>query len=295
MFSKRIILFMILSVSCVFAQERNDLLRSKLLNLTPDDAWEKVAEIPLRFNAFHTQGIVMIGDYFYMSSVETAGIGHIFKFDNEGNLLHDLLIGEGDVYHPGGIDYDGTYIWVSVAEYRPRSSAIIYKVNPETMIAIEVFRYNDHIGAIIHNTDDHTLTGVNWDARKIYHWTFDEDGKITNAHIAPEALGIPRHSYYVAFQDCKYIGGGMMFCSGLQTYNTETIRFALGGWEIIDLHDNRPIHQLPVKFWSPTGRAITNNPCTIESTPDGFRAYFVPDDDEIATLLIYQIKIPSYQ
>jgi len=300
----RIVLFLSLNVSFVFANEDDDLLRKNLLALTNQSNWEKVAEIPLRFNAHHTQGMVKIGEYFYMSSVEVirgtkryeqpqgkldrdtgTGRGHLFKFDKEGNLLHDLLIGEGDAYHPGGIDYDGKYIWVSVAEYRPHSFTIIYKVDPETMKATEVFRFNDHIGAIVHHTDNHTLVGVNWDARKLYHWTFDNQGKITT-----ESPGITRSSYYVAFQDCKYIGDHLMFCSGLQTYKSGTEEFRLGGWEIIDLRDNRPVHQIPVIFRSPTGKVITTNPCTVEPTAHGIRAYFVPDDDERSTLLIYEIR-----
>ena len=47
------------------------------------------------------------------------------------------------MYHPGGIDYDGDDIWVPVAEYRPNSRSIVYRVDPETMKATEVFRFAD--------------------------------------------------------------------------------------------------------------------------------------------------------
>ena len=63
------------------------------------------------------------------------GVGHVFKVDMKGNLLADLRIGEGAIYHPGGIDYDGRYIWVPVTEYRPNSRSIIYRVDPITMKA----------------------------------------------------------------------------------------------------------------------------------------------------------------
>ena len=36
---------------------------------------------------------------------------------------------------------------------------------------------------------------------------------------------------------------------------------------------------------------MTNNPCAVESTPTGLRAYFVPEDDEKATLYIYDIEV----
>ena len=49
------------------------------------------------------------------------GVGHLFKVSLKGDLLTDLTLGEGAIYHPGGIDYDGRYIWVPVTEYRPWS------------------------------------------------------------------------------------------------------------------------------------------------------------------------------
>jgi len=302
------VFLLLLSLPHVFAKDGDDALREKLLELSNHSQWTKVAEIPLRFNGYHTQGMVKVGDYFYLSTVEVIrgtkryeqpqgrldrdegeGKGHLFKFDGEGNLLHDLLLGEGAAYHPGGIDYDGKHIWVPVAEYRPYSFSIVYKVDPETMQAEEALRYPDHIGAIVHNTDDHTLTGATWDARELHHWRYDEQGKITNANIPPETSAIQRRSYYVAFQDCKYIGGHLMFCSGVRGYRNESGGFRLGGWEVLDLRDNRPVVQLPVTFLSPAGNVLTGNPCTVESIENGIRAYFVPDDYEKSTLLIYEI------
>ena len=63
------------------------------------------------------------------------------------------------------MDYDGRYLWVPVTEYLPHSYSIIYKIDPLTMTATEVFDYDDSIGAIVCNTDDRTLVGMNWDAR----------------------------------------------------------------------------------------------------------------------------------
>ena len=116
-------------------------------------------------------------------------------------------MGEGAIYHPGGIDYDGTSIWVPLAEYRPDSRAIVYRVDPRTMKATEVLRFADHIGAIVHNTDDRTLHGVSWGSRRFYRWTLDADGRVTNAGVAPEKLRTLNTSHYLDYQDCKYAGG----------------------------------------------------------------------------------------
>ena len=158
---------------------------------------------PVAFRT-HPQGMVKIGETLFVSSVEVKvptrrlpepaggydrdtgdGAGHLFKIDITGTLVADLRLGEGPIYHPGGIDYDGTHIWVSVAEYRPNSRSIVYRVEPEAMKATEMFRFPDHIGAIIHNTDDNTLHGVSWGSRRFYRWT-RRGGRVTNAATPPE-------------------------------------------------------------------------------------------------------------
>jgi hypothetical protein len=99
--------------------------------------------------------------------------------------LADLPLGEGSIYHPGGIDYDGRHIW-PVAEYRPNSRSIVYRVNPETMKATEILRFGDHIGALVHDTDDNTLHGVSWGSRRFYRFTLDDQGRVTNANVASD-------------------------------------------------------------------------------------------------------------
>ena len=55
---------------------------------------------------------------------------------------------------------------------------------PQTMKATEVLRFADHIGAIVHNTDDDTLHGVSWGSRRFYRWTLGRDGTVTQRHDA---------------------------------------------------------------------------------------------------------------
>jgi hypothetical protein len=197
----------------------------RVRKLTRESSWQPVASVPIKFPTYHPQGMVKIGDTLYVSSVEVtgpaqrlpqpaggsgrdtgAGIGHLFKIDMAGNLIADLRIGEGTIYHPGGIDYDGTSLWVPVAEYRPNSRSIVYRVDPRTMKATEMFRVADHIGAIVHNTDDRTLHGVSWGSRRFYRWTLGKDGTVTNADRRPESLRTLNPSHYLDYQDCKYLG-----------------------------------------------------------------------------------------
>jgi len=197
------------------------------------------------------------------------------------------------MYHPGGIDFDGRDIWVSVAEYRPNSRAIVYRVDPQAMTAREVFRYPDHLGAIVHNTDDRTLHGVSWGSRRFYRWTLGRDGRVGLATVAPERLRTLNPSHYVDYQDCKYIRGRRMLCSGVTELRSSRTAppFRLGGLDLIDLRAGRPLHQVPVLLWTPGGLDMTHNPAWFEATPAGIRAYFIPEDNA-STIYVYEADLP---
>ena len=283
----------------------------RVKQLTRATRWHPVATTRINFNTYHPQGLVKIGDTLFASSVEVRtptqrfaqprggydrdpgeGAGHLFKFDLKGNLIADLRLGEGAVYHPGGIDYDGRFIWVPVAEYRPNSRSIVYRVHPETMRATEVFRYSDHIGAIVHNTDDRTLHGVSWGSRYFYRWTLDKWGRITNSETPPAKLRKLNRSHYIDYQDCKYLGRREMLCGGLNIYQPgkEAVAFALGGLEIVDLSANQAINQVPVELWTESGLPMTRNPFWIEPTGGGLHAYFMPEDNQ-SRLYLYWAEI----
>jgi hypothetical protein len=287
----------------------------RVRRLTRDSSWRLVGSVPVKFTTHHPQGMVKIGETFFVSSVEIKvrtkrlappvggydrdtgeGTGHLFKFDRAGTLIADLVLGEGTIYHPGGIDYDGKHIWVPVAEYRPNSRSIVYRVDPETMKATEMFRFADHIGGIVRNTDDNTLHGVSWGSRRFYRWTLGVDGGVTNAAAPPETLRTLNTSHYLDYQDCKYVGGRRMLCSGVteMRQSPEAPPFRLGGIDLVDLGDGRPLHQVPLLLWTAKGLDMTHNPVWIEAfdfargTP-GLRGYFMPEDDT-STLYIYEVE-----
>ncbi|MFN8344002.1 MAG: DUF6454 family protein [Spirosomataceae bacterium] len=275
-------------------------LVEKIKKLRPDTPWKQVAAVRLSFPSFHPQGMVKVGNDFFLSSVEVTrkrtgtdggeGIGHLFKLDTTGKLVARITLGEGAVYHPGGIDYDGQFIWVPVAEYRPNSRSIIYRIDPKTMKATEMMRFEDHIGGVVPDTEAHTLHALSWGSRYFYQWEMNHAGHVINAGISPEQLRVSNPSFYVDYQDCHYVGQQKMLCGGLRNYKTpqNDAAFRLGGLELIDLKDKRPVHQVPFLHWSPTGAPMTNNPFWIETAGEKLRAYFIPDDDEASTLFIYE-------
>ena len=263
----------------------------RIAALTRASVWTPIASVPLGFPAHHPQGLVKIGDMLHMTAVDRSGLGHLFKFDGTGRLIADITLGEGAIFHPGGIDYDGTSIWVPVAEYRPDSRSIIYRVDPQTMKAVEVVRFDDHIGAVVRNTDDDTLHGVSWGSRRFYRWTLDRDRRVTNGGVPAAALRTLNRSHYVDYQDCKYAGDRRMICTGVTEIRQTpgAAPFRLGGIDVVNLADGRPEYQVPVNLWTPSGLVMTQNPVWLEPHADGLRAYFVPEDDK-ATLYIYAVK-----
>ena len=155
-----------------------------------------------------------------------------------------LRLGEGAIYHPGGIDYDGHDIWVPVAEYRPDSRSIVYRVDPATMTATEVFRVDDHIGAIVHNTDDQTLHGVSWGSRRFYRWTLRGAGKGRTLNHARTISTIRTASMPAGGACCAP-------ASPRFRQTPDAAPFRLGGIDLVDLVDGRPLHQIAVRCGRP--------------------------------------------
>jgi hypothetical protein len=299
------------SLACsAIAVDNRSIVDQRVRKLTRDTPWQLVKTVPINFRTYHPQGMVRIGEMLFVSSVEVRtpttrqtaadrrydrdagdGVGHLFKIDMAGNFVADLTLGDGTMYHPGGIDYDGTSIWVPVAEYRPDSRSIVYRVDPAAMKATEVLRFADHLGAVVRNTDDGTLHGISWGSRRFYRWKVGASGRIGSAGPAAEPARTLNSSHYVDYQDCKYLVARRMLCSGTAEIDVGgATPFRLGGIDIVNLEDGRPVYQVPVLLWTAGGLDMTHNPVWIEPAASGLRAYFMPEDDK-STLYIYDVGI----
>jgi hypothetical protein len=287
MTAMRILLVAAMAALSALQADPRSIVADRVMTLTRASTWTPAGSTPIAFRTFHPQGMVKIGETLFVSSVEVLdrdagrGVGHVFKIDKAGALVADLRLGEGAMYHPGGIDYDGRSIWVPVGEYRPDSRSIVYRVDPQTMTASEVFRVADHIGAIVHDTAEDTLHGVSWGSRRFYRWT-----------MTGEARGVTENtSHYIDYQDCKYAGRRRMLCTGVTELRQarDAAPFRLGGLDLVSLEDGRPLHQVPVLLWTAAGLDMTHNPVWIEPAAAGLRAYFMPDDDR-STLYVYDVR-----
>ena len=278
--------------------------------------WTPVDAVPMSWQTFHTQGLIKIGETFFVSAVEVleptvrntsstdslydftidrstgAGRGWLFKFDATGKLLGKRELTDGTKFHPGGIDYDGRYIWVPVSEYRPNSQTNIFRVDPNTLRSELVFSEKDHIGGIVHDVHDGTLRGVSWGSRRLYTWELSKQGR---GGKVVSSDWVPNPQFYIDYQDCHYQGIEYMLCGGVGGYSTPLGGVSFGGLDLLDLRNNSIEHQVPVNLFIDEGAgpsptlALTNNAFWVEPAGDGsLRAYFMAESDNQAELRVYK-------
>lgn len=163
------------------APHSDDALVQTFENVSRSTAWSRTATLDLDFETYHPQAMEVVGDRIYLSSVEIIeptvrypepvdgydrtpgkGLGHLFVLDRDGQLLKDIVISDGNRYHPGGLDYDGEFLWLPVAEYRPNSSADIYRIDPTTYDVTKLFTVSDHIGGVVRDQETGHLVGQSW-------------------------------------------------------------------------------------------------------------------------------------
>ena len=284
--------------------------------LSRTTTWQLVSKVPLKFDAHHPEGVARVGEHFVLSAVEVTeptqryeppgtfidgtdrtpgkGIGHLIAFDGQGNRLDDVQVGDGaQIYHPGGLDYDGRSLWAAVAEYRPNKPSIIYRVDPLSLQAREAFRTPDHIGGIVHDTRRDRVLGLNWGSRTAYEWKLTARGaRVTDTTLNP--------SHFVDYQDCKYLGRPRgfrhpaMLCSGIAGLkhpgpDGQPVSYDLGGVALVDVTTMRPINEVPFQEYTDQRQVGTRNAIDVQIVGGRLRLYLVADDDD-SDLLVYEAR-----
>lgn len=280
-------------VSTGVCDDSNEAVVVAVRQLTRSTPWTVVGRVPLDFPAHHPQGVTRGHDHrLYVSTAEITeatrfhdspvdgydrtpgrGQGHVFVTDADGAALGRVSVGEGTIYHPGGIDFDGESLWVPTAEYRPDSHSIVYRVDPDTLEVREAFRFDDHIGGIVRDRHSGLLHAVTWGSRRLL--TFTVDGKLTHR--------VENKSHFVDYQTCVSAGGGHVVCTGISEYPTAGAGiFSLGGIAVVEIASGRIEHEAPVTVLSPAGRVVTYNAVHLETDGNVLRMLAVPDDGETA-------------
>lgn len=234
-----------------------------------------------------------------------AGFAHLIVFSGNGTRIADVTLTKpGEVeYHNGGIDFDGEFIWCTIAQYRPNSTAHVVKMDPRTLEQELVLKYEDHLGGIVHDVQRGSITTLSWGARnastfqlerkKGYGWRYGEGGFVKAASV------VRNPSYFVDYQDCKFLGHSrlyhgraVMLCSGVATVGSGATSYNLGGVAIVDVETMISLVEVPITMRSILGTPVTQNPVEASVEDGKMRLYFLPDQ-HVSTLYVYEAQPDS--
>ena len=225
---------------------------------------ERIGEVPLQFATHHVQGLDLTEQFYFVSSVdEEQKQGWLFKIDRQNTSLYSKVeLTDGTLIHPGGIQFDGRYLWIPNAEYKRQSRTTIYGMDTNSLEIRTSFSVGDHIGAIA-SDGENLLYGVNWGALHFYTWDFN--GHQLNKVNSPTSM---------AYQDIKYFAGRLL-CSGHQNDDSAIDVIDPEDWTLVKRID------VPRDGWKNTlGRE--------GMTFDG-DLYFLPDDGPDSRIMIFTL------
>ena len=160
-------------------------IADRFRRLTRESTWRKADEVRLNFRTYHPQGMAVVGDRFFLSSVQggrsrgRAGEWDTFSKSMFGGICCARRGWARDrcITRAGSIS-TAERIWVPVAEYRPESRTVVYGVDPRSLEIKRVFEFRDHLGALVCDEARRGLVGVSWGSRRFYRWDLREDGEL---------------------------------------------------------------------------------------------------------------------
>ncbi len=260
-----ILIVPIVLISCVTSSQQQT---------TDYGSYEMLTSKALGFFTGHVQGIAFSKKNLFLSAVDKEEkVGYLFKIDPKTYYLIDQIkMKIGNIFHPGGISFNGEYLYLPLAGYKPHSSTIILKIDPDTMEPVSSFVVNDHIGAV--TTDgEGFIFGMNWDARDIYIW--DTSGNLLKTFPNKQKI---------AYQDIEY-SNGILYCSGIKIHTLMGGRVDLYKFDrntlTLTLKESLSMPQLETD----KVRSIASEAMTLK---EGY-LYFVPED--FPKTKLYRVKI----
>ena len=225
---------------------------------------ELIRQVPLKFSTYHVQGLDITEKFYFVTSVDTEqDRAWLFKIDRQNaRLISKIELTDGALIHPGGLQYDGRFLWVPNAEYKRQSRTMVYGLVPDTLEICTSFGVDDHIGAVA-SDGKNFLYGVNWDALHFYTW--DIDGQQLKKIDSPTSM---------AYQDIKYFAGKLL-CSGHKDDVSAVDIIDPENWTLIKRVN------LPKDKWKST---ITREGMAFDGN-----LYFLPDDGPDSRILVFTL------
>jgi hypothetical protein len=239
------------------ANDRDELV-SALLQLRRESSWTLRDTTTVHHDVGHPQGITPWADQWLVTTVRTdRAVGEVFVVDGRGDLVARREVVDGDRFHPGGVSADDDGVWVALAEYRPRSSTRVLRLD-RSLEVIDSFVVDDHLGAICPLSDG-SLFAVSWAARRWYRLT-------DSGAVVADRRGANR---FVDAQDLTVLADGLVAATGVGQVTTPTGTLQLGGVSVIDPDALASVHDAPIGAWMPSGRSATHNATHLAVDGDG--------------------------
>lgn len=293
--------------------------RESILQLPEFEDWEQVSVVAVPEDVHHPQGLIKIGQTFYLTTVDKKkDRGLLLSFalrDGQLRTLSRLDITQGPKfrrYHPGGVDYlpSTQELWIPLAEYAPKKPTTVIAVKLPHLSVRVVGELDDHIGSVICDEEKNLIRLTNWDTEGIYTAELDENKNLRGPW--KDFLYQPHLSYFrnpiwgrhgrFAYQDFKSLGQGFAIGTGVR----RGIAWQHGVIDLISFGDPNVESFELVRRWtpgpvkSPFQRALfsiplTRNPMMLEPIEDGkkVRLYFMPHDGKGSCLFIYEATLKA--
>lgn len=239
--------------------------------------WTLVDELPFHSDAHHPQGIARIDGTWWVSTVDVERCrGWVLAIDADGDEIERVAVGDDVRYHPGGMDFDGSALWIAAAEYRPNSTASIIRLVPGSTAEL-AFDVADHVGAVARCGPVGDLVGWSWGSRRFFRWTVD--GTLVSAETNP--------GFFVDHQDCQWLESGHLLCGGVSSLPLANGPGWLGGIGLLDVETLQMVREVPFPLYpTPSGRVGTHNPIWSEVVGDQLVVHLLPDDG-VGAILSY--------
>lgn len=183
----------------------------------------------------HTQGLELVDDKYYVTArredirpkrallLRTAGAAN--RWDAWDITPVDAQGAVTMLDHPGGMQSDGTRLWIPLAESKRNGRSVVCAFQLTNCIAGRPlkpdfeFPVDDHIGAVAVAPDRQLLFGANWDTERVYVWDFRGrlQRMLTGGELKARGLGVVAGDggrSGLAVQDWKILGD-RLYASGL--------------------------------------------------------------------------------
>ena len=236
--------------------------------------WSLAETIPLNFDAYHPQGLCLFAGRFYLSTVDIGrSDGCLLCFDSSGALLDRIALKQGSCFHPGGFSVLHGAAMVPVAEYKPRSTSVMCRVDLTTHEASPVFHHRDHLGAAV-ELESTDIVAVTWASSELVR--FDATGR--------RLVNTPNPSHYIDIQDMQLASDKTAICTGTNSVTLAGGVVRRGGIALLDLEDLCFVKELSFSGYSAGGRISTCNATWFATDGATLTMWAVPDDGRSSLL-----------